>query len=276
MGNKQTEKDSSMYPDVLVKIDGGLYALNSRFIISIMNLPKYNRIPGAPEHVLGVIDFRGDAIPVLDMRSLFEMPTLKQEYEEFTAMLEQRKQDHIHWVNTLEECMKNDKKFTLATDPHKCAFGKWYDNFESDNHMINFHMKKIEEPHRKLHEAALEVERCNQLHDECKRPKCLKVIMEEVENDYMPQILGILDEAKQLFQSAFNEMVIVLNNEDRQIGIVVDEVLVVENLEKDAESIICRHSDYIKGVKQRETSGELVLCLDDAMLFRDADMISQL
>jgi chemoreceptor zinc-binding protein len=44
-------------------------------------------------------------------------------------MIDERKNDHIHWVNEFERSIKNDEQINLNTDPHECAFGKWYDNF---------------------------------------------------------------------------------------------------------------------------------------------------
>lgn len=270
-------KDS--YPYVLLVIDGGTYAINSRYIVSIMKLPKYNWIPGAPKGVLGVIDFRGDAIPVIDMRTIFDMPSLAQEYDDFVKMLDERKADHVFWVDELERSLETGEEFTLATDPHKCKFGHWYDNFETDSQMVRFHMKKIEEPHRKLHETVLQLGDCDLAHDNCERSECRKEVLRKAKEVYMPQVLGLLEDAKSIFQTSYTEMAIVMEKEGHKIAIVVDEIQSVEKLissKNVMNSLSFHHSEYICDVKQKagNKKEDLILELNDELLLEDAKHIS--
>ena len=78
----------------------------------------------------------------------------------FEQMIDDRKQDHINWVNELERYMVEGGSFKLARDPHQCALGKWYDHFTTDNMSVTNLLKKIEEPHENLHKAADEAENC--------------------------------------------------------------------------------------------------------------------
>lgn len=274
------EKPQIKYPSVLLKIHGELYSISSKNVSSILQLPKFKPIPNAPENILGVFPFRGEAVPLIDMRIVFNMPTLKQEYQEFSQMLETRKQDHITWVKTLEDSIKTKKPFTLATDPHKCAFGKWYDNYKSENNAINFHLRKLDEPHKNLHRAAEETVKCEEKCDECTRNECKKVTLEHAKEIYMPTIIHLLDEAKELFKTIYHEMVLVLND-GRQIGIVVDEVLAVEDLEefngtgKNLFSI-SNSSNFINGIMISPKTKDLILELDDKELLNTTNVLSEL
>lgn len=274
------EKPQIKYPSVLLKIHGELYSISSKNVSSILQLPKFKPIPNAPENILGVFPFRGEAVPLIDMRTIFNMPTLKQEYQEFSQMLEARKQDHIKWVNTLENSIKTGEPFTLAIDPHKCTFGKWYDNYKSENNAINFHMRKLDEPHKNLHRAAEETEKCEKKCDECERDECKKVTLEHAKDTYMPIIIRLLDEAKELFKTIYHEMVLVLND-GRQIGIVVDEVLAVEDLEefngtgKNLFSI-SNSSNFINGIMISPKTKDLILELDDKELLNTTNVLSEL
>lgn len=271
--NKAVDYDG-IFPDVLVTICGGKYSLSSRHVVSIMPLPNYKEMPCAPKHMLGVINFREEAVPVLDMRSIFHLMTRKEEYEAFTQMLNLRREDHIHWVKELENSMLSNKPFSLATDPHKCAFGQWYYSFKSDSQIINYHMNKIEEPHRKLHEAALEMGRCRNNDKQELKEACCKNVLNEVEGKYMPVILRLLEEAKEIFKSAYAEMVLILDNGIRKVGIVVDEVLSVELLGESQQHMMCRQSEYIAGVKEKRETGEMIFELDDEKLLDDEDALS--
>lgn len=259
---------------VVFKIKNCGYAVHSGCVVSIEVMPDIvTKYAGAEKYVKGIMPFRGDIIPLIEVRSLFEFKTLEQEYKEFQEMLDARKQDHIRWVETLDQCIRENKPFLLATDPHKCAFGKWYDNFSSESQSVNFHMKKIEEPHRKLHHTALEAESCKKECDKCKRSICLNDALKKAEEEYKPVILGLMDQAKEVFRHSYRDMVIVLQKDERKIGILVDDVMGVESLEVryDTANVDYVHKSskkYIQGIASIHDGEEKVLLIlnHDAVL----------
>lgn len=257
------------YPDLLFKIADSLYCVSSRHVISISTMPKYNPVPGAAEGVSGIIKFRGEVVPVVDMRMIFDIPTLQHEYENFVEMLENRKNDHIRWVDELERSHQIGEKFKLATDPHKCAFGKWYDKFHTDSQSVDFHMRKIADPHNKLHAAAIEMDTCSLEDTIIRQEDCSDAVMNQIKTQYMPEILGLLEEAKNVFHNTYRSMLIILRNEKTQIGLIVDEVLSIQEMEEvnmDQHTFSFNHSPYISTAKQMEDKGELILVLDEEKL----------
>lgn len=216
-------------PFVVFRVEDGLYAMNSERIATIMQLPDIQTIPDAPEDICGLFMFRGQAVPLADLRAVFGRPSLRREYEDFVRMIEERRQDHIRWVEELERSVTESTPFTLATDPHQCAFGKWYDSYQSDNNAINFHLRKIDEPHQKLHRAAFDVTQCERQCESCERAECLQSVFRRVKEEYVPLVLHLLEESKTVFRDAYREMVLVLSDQHK-IGIMVDQVLSVEEL----------------------------------------------
>lgn len=260
------QENEITYPSLVFKIQEEFYAIDSRHVSSIVPMPAYRRVPDSAPEILGIFRYRDQVAAVLDLRTLFGMPTLENEYTEFQNMLEQRKNDHIHWVKELERCMECNEEFQLATDPHKCAFGRWYDTYKTDNQVIGFHMRKIDEPHKKLHEAALEVQSCSQECSSCERKECLKSVFDRLKGEYMPKILSILDEAKAIFKAAYHEMVIVLEDGSNTVGLVVDEILSVDQLEdlEDSNTLMpARESNYILGIMQSTKLKGLISLIDD-------------
>lgn len=230
MINNERENDGIVYPSIVFEIQGEMYSINSKYVDTILQQPKFERVAKTARYMTGMFTYRKSIIYMLDLRIFFDMPSLADECERFEKMIDDRKNDHIAWVNELTRCAKEKQPFNLAKDPHKCTFGKWYDNFKTDNVTIEAHLKKIDEPHRLLHEAAAEVERCEKNCDSCTRDECLDDILTRVKNKYQPILLNLLDETKELFnQNIYNEMVLVLS--DTKVGIVVDRILSVEELE---------------------------------------------
>lgn len=78
--------------------------------------------------------------------------------------LAQKEVDHLNWANKVNALLTDEKVTTLEveTNDHKCGFGKWlYGEGRKEAERLVPSLaplfKKIEEPHRKLHESAIEI-----------------------------------------------------------------------------------------------------------------------
>jgi methyl-accepting chemotaxis protein len=80
------------------------------------------------------------------------------------GMLAQKEVDHLNWTAKVNALITDDKvsKLSVETDDHKCAFGAWLysDERKAAEALVPSLaplLKKIEEPHRKLHESAIAI-----------------------------------------------------------------------------------------------------------------------
>ncbi|MDY7036963.1 MAG: CZB domain-containing protein, partial [Thermodesulfobacteriota bacterium] len=78
--------------------------------------------------------------------------------------LAQKEVDHLNWASKINALLADEKITTLdvETDDHKCGFGKWLygegrNQAEALVPSLAPLLKDIEEPHRKLHESAIEI-----------------------------------------------------------------------------------------------------------------------
>lgn len=264
---------------VLTKSMDSVCAVDSNCVQAIYLLEEpITKTPNSDSLNVGIVKFRGEILPVIDLRHKLGLKSLEQELQEFDDMLEHRKQDHIHWVDELERSIMENTKFSLATDPHKCAFGKWYDNYIPTNSTIAFHLKKIDEPHKRLHAAADKVFACKQECELCTRERCLKEVLEDEAKVYMSQVVGLLEETKKVFRDERRKMIVVLAEQASSCGILVDEVLSVESLTE------VEKSDHIKGtevrsvvskIAQRKNDSNLILILDQYELLNTPENNAQ-
>lgn len=269
------QREEITYPSIVFKVSDNYYALNSKNVATIMQMPKCELLPDAPDNVIGIFTYRDKVVPVVDVRLLFGMKTLEQEYEAFAEMIEQRKKEHLSWAQEFKRCLKEGERFTLTTDPHKCSLGRWLDNIDtnleiSDN-AVGAHLKKIQEPHKLLHQAAAEAETCikSNSNDTDQERTCLNSILYKVQNTYVPTILQLLDDSKEYFKTAYRAMAIVVDNGTEAFALIVDEVLSVENLEDvaDEEKVDKLHgSKYLSEIKKSPKINRLILMLDDTRL----------
>ncbi len=78
----------------------------------------------------------------------------------------EREMDHLNWAMSVSRFQLNESatEIEVEKDPQKCGFGKWYYGesrkaAESEIPEIKDQLIKMEEPHRKLHQSAQELEK---------------------------------------------------------------------------------------------------------------------
>lgn len=261
--NINTEID---YPYVIFRLNNELFSVSGKYVSTIQQFPEtIIHIPHAPSYVRGTFSYQGQTISIVDLRLLFGWKSVEEEYQAFSDMIEQRKNDHIHWVRTFEECTRENKEFPLATDFHQCALGKWRDKFKTKNNTIAHHLNKMDAPHAAIHHAAIEVMEYEHDHESGKDDEFKQKIVHQVVNQMMPQMLSILDETKKIFRDLeYREMILVLGGE-KPVGLLVDEVIAVDDLVyeqggKLSESTLKK--GLMLAVQRYEKTKELVLELD--------------
>ncbi len=85
--------------------------------------------------------------------------------EEIAKELLQREIDHLQWVQKVGQFQSDSNltKIEVQKDPTQCGFGKWYYGegrkmAEAEMPSLMEYLRHIEEPHKKLHESAIELE----------------------------------------------------------------------------------------------------------------------
>lgn len=71
MENNQTTKKASSTQYIAVKIGREQYGINIKYIQNIVRMQNITRVPKAPYYIKGVINLRGEIIPVMSIRLKF-------------------------------------------------------------------------------------------------------------------------------------------------------------------------------------------------------------
>jgi len=53
------------------------FALNVKKVLEVLQLQKITKVPQTPDYIRGVINFRGEILPVIDTRLKFNMPAIE-------------------------------------------------------------------------------------------------------------------------------------------------------------------------------------------------------
>lgn len=254
----------AFFPSIVFEVGGLLFSVDSQYVSTITRVTGLQPLPDAPPAVLGVFPSTDTLITLLDLRTLLSMPSQEASYEDFCRMLEDRKRDHINWVDQLEQSALTGEPFTLATNPHQCALGKWCDHFVSPNQQVDIHLKRILDPHERLHQAAIPL--LARAKDRDSPKQWIQSQVDALRQSFMSQVLELLDETAEVFrEQVFHHMALVLRS-DLRLSLAVDAVLSVEQLTdvEDGQSAMDHfpHSTFIAGVQKSEKLEGTIFRLD--------------
>lgn len=197
-----------------------LLALPHHRIISVLDNPGATLMPGMSPHARGVMEFMGEPVTYFDFRKIIGVQSVRQEIDELHAMLLLRRQDHLNWINTLKGSVNQGTAITVQTNPHLCAFGKWYDSFHSENLALGRFLQEFDLPHRQIHAIGLHAQ---EFLANGNREAALALI-HETENRELAQLLRLFDRARGELERANSQYAIVTHAGDRQkVAFAVDE-----------------------------------------------------
>jgi len=79
--NEDTQKDQYL----TFRMGDEDYGIEIRHVIEIVGIQKITEVPDMPDFVKGVINLRGQVIPVIDVRTRFQMPP--RDYDDRTCVI---------------------------------------------------------------------------------------------------------------------------------------------------------------------------------------------
>ena len=179
-----------------------------------------------------------------------------------------RKQDHINWLKELEASIIEKRAFALATDPTKCAFGKWYYSYKPPTYPIALYLKHFETPHNAIHALA---HRVLTLAENGKHEESLAVIR-ECRNTTLAQMLRLFDGSAEEFREGSRELALVIEHKGETIAIAVDSAEAIESIGANdiseiADTFGANCSGSTQRVAQRGQTGNVFLLLNIEDLF---------
>ncbi len=248
---------------VLFSLAGNEMGVSGIAVSEMVRLTDVSQAPNMPEYMRGVINLRGTIVPVIDMRLRLGLPSLQGENKELITLLAAREQDHVRWLKELHTSVVEEREFTLATDPHKCAFGKWYDNFHTENTVLRLQLAKFDKPHRAIHRVAIEVGKI--MAQEGQQAALDRVA--SADKNELAKMVALFAETVELIDCEANETVIVAAVGERKIGLIVDEILSVTSIDPAViqpleESLSFAGEKYLHGIEVSEGSTRLLLDLE--------------
>ncbi|MCC6152668.1 MAG: chemotaxis protein CheW [Candidatus Hydrogenedentes bacterium] len=226
-------------PWVIFSIDKQRYALSSQYVREMTTFNGFVSIPYAADFVRGAIQLRGEIMTLVDFRVWVGLPSALTAANDLVAEMRQREQDHRDWLDELEASIRQKRAFTKATDPHKCAFGKWYDNYKTDNAVFRDVLRRFAAPHAAIHAIAERALAAAQGGSELQA----MAIIDETRNTTLSVMIKLFGEFRDIILNQMREIALIVGNGQKQCAIVVDTVESVEPLKQTFDSTSNMHRD---------------------------------
>lgn len=246
---------------VIVKSGNNLFGFDASIVGNMLVIPEITHIPGEIEYMPGTITVRGSILPFVDLRVYTGQKSAEQEIDEFCQLMDQRLSDHQHWLNELKSSIDENREFTLATDPHKCAFGKWYDKYKSEDRTIKTILAKFDAPHKVIHGIA---EKVAKLVHENKVEEAHEII-DRTSKCEMARMVSLFSDIKEAVREVGRRRIaMVLETEKGPIALDIDEVVSVEQISNIEDAPKKQSSSTgISRIGRRAEDDDMVLLMEN-------------
>jgi len=276
--NYEHKQDNSAVADadhIVFSVKDCLLGLPYYDIIQIVDSPHCTSVPNTPRYVRGVIEFMGEAIPLIETRVLLSMKSLREEVVDFIDTFMTRKQDHINWIARLVDSVENDKEITVEKDPHKCAFGIWYDTFKPNTLTLSSYMQRFDKPHKAIHNLAVKSE---ELVREGRKDMAKEMIHNAQSNE-LKELISLFDGFEEQMRLSYQEYVIVIARNGYKFALSVDSIKYFDRMDSIVSDVPLFgniNKKMIKGIGRKKIgdASEDVIILDlDNLFDTDAEQI---
>lgn len=205
-----------------------LLALPYHDIIQIIDSPQCTYVPNMPRHFSGVIDVMGEALPLIDTRIKLSIPSRQDEVNEFVNIFMSRKQDHLNWMAKLKNEINNDEEISVQTNPHQCAFGKWYDTYKPNTIALESYMKRFDGPHKAIHNLA--VQSADLILAGQKEQA--KLLIKSAENNELLNLIKLFDGFEEQMRLSYQEFAVIVVHNGQKYSLSVDSINYFEKMDE--------------------------------------------
>lgn len=187
-------------------------------ILTIDNIKNSIVSPQVDQEFLRI---KTEEIPWLPLWRVLGEKSIYSDLESLIKILPQRRQDHLDWINALEQSLLHDLAFTKARDPRECAFGKWYYAFQSENLGLKALLATFKEPHARIHQLA---DKLLGMVAQGQREEALYILQKE-KADTLAGLLTSFDELQATLPRMIRIVALIVNNGSLRCAIGVDKIV---------------------------------------------------
>lgn len=135
--------------------------------------------------------------------------------------------DHLVWTKKLNEFITNDevKELNVELDPHKCALGRWYysdkrNEIEKKYPELTSYFVDLEDPHIKLHESAVKIEKVADKNSKANMDQALQIYYTQTDK-YLSTLAGLFSKIETGYEKSMSQDEEKIHSEQQRSSLTV-------------------------------------------------------
>ena len=218
--NGKAEQDRQIFTFFVEDMMFGLDVENVLMLGQEVN--EIQHLPVEERGFCGVVKFQGTVVPVLDYAHRIGASSGMDTKSELVETLTAREKDHIEWMNALEASVKTGVAFTKALNPDQCAFGKWYNKFETRDETLKDVLAAFDAPHRAIHALA---DKLLTLRDNDQQAEALEILAHERVTT-LRRLRTLFSRARDQIESGMRQVLlyVTIDGKTPRYALLIDEI----------------------------------------------------
>jgi len=193
-------------------VEDMMFGVNIENVLMLgQDVNTIQRLPIEERGFCGVTKFQGKIVPVLDFAHRIGVASGIDSKNELIDTLTARENDHVEWLNALEQSLTTGVAFTKQLNPDLCEFGQWYNEFETRDETLKELFVSFDEPHRKIHGLA---ETLIQMRDSDKLDKALETLSHE-RSTTLRRLRGLFNRAREQIKSGMRQVLLFVTTDGK-------------------------------------------------------------
>ncbi|MDA8432464.1 MAG: chemotaxis protein CheW [Nitrospiraceae bacterium] len=197
-------------------------------VIQIVDSPTCTSVPNMPGYLRGVIDLMGEAVPLIDTRIRLSIQSRQEEVTEFVQTFMVKKQDHLNWIGELKQAVEHDKDITVERNPHRCAFGRWYETYRPNTLALATYISQFDAPHKAIHKLADQAEELTG----AGRKEEAKLLVHAAENNELAKLVTLFDGFEEKMRQSYQEYAVVVAHDGQKYALSADSIKYFEEMDE--------------------------------------------
>ncbi|MGB0370049.1 MAG: chemotaxis protein CheW [Opitutales bacterium] len=115
---------------ITFKLGDETFAVSVHQVREVLDITEFARIPNAPDYMRGVVNVRGSAIPVVDLRKKFGLPSTEPSDDSRIVIIELQTEDEVCVVGGMADSVKEvlELRSSDIDEPPKLGVN-WHSEF---------------------------------------------------------------------------------------------------------------------------------------------------
>lgn len=228
VGSKNSGKTGQVRQIFTFFVEDMMFGLNVENVLMLgQDVKDIQRIPIEERGFCGVTKFQGEVVPVLDFAHRIGIDSGIDAKTALLGILTENENDHVEWMNVLEDALKNGSAFNKALTADECDFGKWYNKFETRDETLTELLFTFSEPHQALHALA---EDLLAMRDNDQQEEALAKLAVE-RTTTLRRLRALFSRARDQIQSSMRQVLlfVTLDGKTPRYALLIDEINDVMN-----------------------------------------------